>query len=87
MLIQIYTFILFGRIIFSFVRMGTGYTRNEVMDNIHKFLWFMTEPVLKPIREIIPTMRMGGGGLDLSPIIVLLVLRMLRSIIFHWVNF
>ena len=86
-LINVYIFILLGRIIMSFVRLGMGHNRNETVDNIHRFLHFMTEPILRPIRELIPAMRMGGGGIDFSPIIVLLLLRLLQSIIINWVNF
>lgn len=34
----------------------------------------VTEPVLTPVRRLLPSVRMGGMGLDLSPIIVFVVL-------------
>jgi YggT family protein len=43
---------------------------------IVRFLYRFTEPVLRPIRERIPTFQMG---LDLSPMIVLLVIYFLES--------
>jgi uncharacterized protein YggT (Ycf19 family) len=33
----------------------------------------LTEPVLAPVRQMIPPMRLGMGALDLSPLIVMLV--------------
>jgi len=86
-LINVYIIILFGRIIFSFVRAGLGHNRNQVVDNIQLFLWTMTEPLLRPVRELIPALRMGGGGIDFSPIVVLIILRLLQRIIISFVNF
>jgi len=37
----------------------------------------VTEPVLRPIRKLLPPWKMGG--LDLSPLIVVLVIYFLRS--------
>lgn len=41
----------------------------------------ITEPVLAPVRRAIPPVRMGGGALDLSTLIVAVAIGMLRSII------
>lgn len=37
----------------------------------------LTEPVLTPVRRLVPGFRMGGMGLDLSPIIVLILLQII----------
>jgi len=37
----------------------------------------VTEPVLAPVRRVLPPLRMGGIGIDLSIIVVLLVLELL----------
>jgi YggT family protein len=42
---------------------------------IVRFLYRMTEPVLRPVRRIIP---LGGIGIDFSPIIVILVIYFLK---------
>ena len=44
-------------------------------------LYAVTEPVLAPIRAMLPPMRMGGMGLDLSPMIVMLVIIVLLGFI------
>ena len=49
-------------------------TRNELVANIWRVLNQVTEPILRPIRRIIPPV----GGLDLSPIIVFLVILFLQ---------
>ncbi len=41
----------------------------------------ITDPVLTPVRQAIPPIRMGGGALDLSTIIVALAIGMVRSLI------
>jgi len=49
-------------------------TRNELVANIWRVLNQDTEPILRPIRRIIPPV----GGLDLSPIVVFLVILFLQ---------
>ncbi len=83
--INIYTFILLGRIIMSWVMMGTG--GSEFVGQIYQILYGLTEPLLAPLRSIIPTVSMGMGSLDLSPIILLILLRIARSIIYQYIYF
>jgi len=49
-------------------------TRNELVANIWRVLNQVTEPILRPIRRIIPPV----GGLDLSPIVVFLAILFLQ---------
>jgi YggT family protein len=67
--IQLYLIIVFVRIIMSWFppTPGTAYARIfEVFDRL-------TEPVLAPIRSVLPPVRMGVAALDLSPIVVFLL--------------
>jgi YggT family protein len=67
--IQLYLVIVFVRIIMSWFppTPGTTYARIfEVFDRL-------TEPVLAPIRSVLPPVRMGVAALDLSPIVVFLL--------------
>lgn len=52
-------------------------TRNQFVNSVWRVLNQITEPILKPIRRVIPPM----GGLDLSPIIVFIVIFFLQSFI------
>jgi YggT family protein len=45
------------------------------------FVYDVTEPVLRPLRNLIPPIRMGAMALDLSPIIVFIVIGILLSYI------
>lgn len=51
---------------------------NQFVNSIGAFLYNATEPVLRPIRRVLPNM----GGIDISPIIVLLIIFFIRS--FMW---
>ena len=45
------------------------------------FVYGVTEPVLRPLRNVLPPVRLGGMALDLSPIIVFIVIGILQSYI------
>ncbi len=51
--------------------------RNQVVYQISTFLDRVTDPILRPFRRIIPPL----GGVDISPIIVLLIITGVRSIL------
>ena len=69
-LLGIYSWIIFARIILSWVRVepGTG------LASVASVVYNLTEPVLGPIRAVIPPMRLGVAALDLSPLLVFLVI-------------
>jgi YggT family protein len=52
-------------------------TRNRMVWTIGDFLYRLTEPALRPIRNIMPNL----GGIDLSPLILLLLLQAARMIL------
>ncbi|CAM8632169.1 COG0762 Predicted integral membrane protein [Acidimicrobiia bacterium] len=73
--VQLFLLCLLGRIVLSwFPPSGPG-----PLESIRQVLFRITEPVLGPIRRLLPPVRMGGMGLDLSPMIVFLVLQILIS--------
>ena len=47
------------------------------MAGVYSFIYSITEPVLWPIRRLMPGIGVGGMGLDLSPIIVILLVQLL----------
>jgi len=52
-------------------------TRNQFVAGLWRVLNQITEPILRPIRRVIPPM----GGLDLSPIVVFVIIFFLQSFI------
>ena len=52
-------------------------TRNQFVASVWRVLNQVTEPILKPIRRIVPPV----GGLDLSPLIVFVIIFFLQNLI------
>jgi YggT family protein len=53
-----------------------------VLADIIEVLYAITEPFLAPIRKLIPPIAIGMGFLDLSPLILLLLLRVIREMLY-----
>lgn len=71
-----YIYVIIAAVIASWlVGFGIINSYNPVARSILRALYSLTEPVYAPIRRIIPAI----GGLDLSPLIVLLLIQFLRS--------
>ena len=80
-IIDIYTWIVIAGAIMSWlVAFGVVNTRNQVIRFVVDFLYRVTEPVLRPIRRILPNL----GGIDISPVILLLGLFFLRSLLWEY---
>jgi YggT family protein len=52
-------------------------TRNRVVWTIGDFLYRITEPALRPIRNLLPNF----GGIDISPVILILLLQAARMLL------
>ncbi|WP_372096245.1 YggT family protein [Tistrella mobilis] len=79
--IEIYTWILIASVILSWlVAFNVVNTNNQVVYAIGSFIHRITEPVLRPIRNVLPSL----GGLDLSPLILLLLLNFLKIVVNGW---
>lgn len=76
-LLDAYLIVMFARIILSWFPISP----NSGLASVYGFLYTITEPVLGPIRRIIPPLGMGGMGLDLSPLVVFFGISILRSAI------
>ncbi len=61
--------------IVSFGRLGWDHPVRKIYDALSKVI----EPILRPIRSVIPPVRIGGAALDLSPLILILGLSLLAS--------
>jgi YggT family protein len=76
--LDLYWWIIIASAIFSWLyAFNVVNSRNQFVGSIGTFLFRATEPVLAPIRRIMPNL----GGIDISPIIVLLILFFLRQFI------
>ena len=78
--LTVYTILLFVRVIISWVTMfGFRPPYSGPLRTILDLLEDVTEPVLRPLRTLIPPIRAGGVGLDLSIIIAFVILAVLRT--------
>ena len=79
--ISIYIWLLIAAAVLSWlVAFNVVNTRNQIVASIGEFLYRITEPALRPIRNFLPNL----GGIDISPVILILILLFLRQFIF-WV--
>ena len=74
-LLWLYLGAIFGRIILSWFPMEPG----SVLARVYSFVFTITEPVLGPLRRAIPPVGGGSMRIDLSPLIVLIVIRIIQS--------
>lgn len=75
-----YTIILFIRVLVSWAFLfGFRPPYSGPLRTVLDLLDDVTEPVLRPLRAMIPPIRAGGMGLDLSIIIAFVILAVLRT--------
>lgn len=65
-LLNAYLIVIFVRILMSWFPISPG----SALEGVYSVLFGVTEPVLGPVRRVIPPVRLGAGALDLSPLIV-----------------
>lgn len=76
-LLQLYTVVVFVRILLEWIRVPA----DHVVGRIRSVLAGLVDPVLRPLRRVIPPVRMGAVALDLSPIVLLVGLSIISGII------
>jgi YggT family protein len=69
--VQFYSFVVFARVILTWFPNVSR--ENPIVQFIHQ----ITEPPLKGIRQILPTM----GAMDFSPLVLLIGLHILRAVL------
>jgi YggT family protein len=77
-LITLYTYIVIANVIMSWLMaFGVINAYNPMVRSIWQGINAVTEPLLRPIRNMLPSM----GGLDISPIILLLACTFVQSVV------
>ena len=80
-LIEIFIWFLIAQAILSWlVAFNIVNTHNNIVSLIGNFLYRITEPLLKPIRKFLPDF----GGIDISPIILIILLIFFRNLLFEY---
>jgi YggT family protein len=79
--ITIYIWLLIAQAILSWLlAFGVVNRYNRAVTSIGDFLWRITDPLLRPIRSVLPDL----GGIDVSPVILILLLYFLRDLMFEY---
>jgi YggT family protein len=80
--LDIYWWIIIASAVFSWLyAFGVVNPRNQVVAAIGRSLYQLTEPALRPIRRFVPNF----GGLDVTPVILLLLVILIQQIIIRYV--
>ena len=80
--LQIYVWLLIASAVLSWlIAFNVINTRNQFVSTVWDSLYRVTEPALRPIRERLPNL----GGLDISPIILLLIIFFIQSVIVRYI--
>ena len=80
--LQIYVWLLIASAVLSWlVAFNVDNTRNPVVSTVGEFLYRITEPALRPIRSFMPNL----GGLDISPIILILIIFLIERVIVYYI--
>lgn len=76
--LNLYIFLLIAAAVLSWlVAFNVVNTRNPVVAMVGEFLYRITEPVLRPIRNMLPNF----GGVNISPIVAILVIYFIQIVI------
>ncbi|KUL93586.1 hypothetical protein DK26_22425 [Bosea sp. WAO] len=80
--LNLYVWILIASAVLSWlIAFNVVNTRNQFVASVWDFLYRVTEPALRPIRNMLPNL----GGIDISPIILLLGIFFIQSVIQRYI--
>ena len=77
-LLTLYIYVIIAAAVLSWlIAFNVVNTRHPIVAGFAEFLYRVTEPLLKPIRNFLPNM----GGIDISPIILILIIYFIQIVI------
>ena len=80
--LNLYIYIVIAAAVLSWlVAFNVVNPRNQFVAMIGDFLYRITEPVLRPIRNMLPNL----GGIDISPIVLFLIIILIQRIIGYYI--
>jgi YggT family protein len=80
--LDLYVYLLVASAILSWlIAFNVVNTRNQFVSSVAEFLYRITEPALAPIRSVMPNL----GGLDISPIILILIIMLIQRVITYYI--
>jgi YggT family protein len=73
--LEVYIWLLIAAAVLSWlIAFNVVNTRNQAVAMVGDFLYRITEPALRPIRNMLPNL----GGIDISPVILILIIIFIR---------
>ncbi len=79
--INLYTWVLIINVIFSWlIAMNIFNTQNRIIIAVYYGTKKLTDPLLNPIRNFLPNL----SGIDLSPVVLILILYFIRNLLFEY---
>jgi len=82
LVLDLYTWVVIAAAVFSWLyAFNVVNPRNQIVAMIGDVLYKLTEPVIRPIRKVMPNL----GGIDLSPVVLLLLIFLIQNIIIRYV--
>ncbi len=82
LVLNLYVWVIIASAIFSWLyAFNVVNPRNQFVSMIGQALYSLTEPLLRPIRRFLPAF----GGLDLSPVVLLLGVFLVQNIIIRYI--
>ena len=81
-ILGIYVWILIASVVYSWLlQFGILQAHNPTVRMVGDFLYRVTEPVLRPIRNVMPNL----GGIDISPVILILIIILIEKLIYYYI--
>ena len=82
LVLDLYIWLLIAAAVLSWlIAFNVVNTRNQFVAMVVDFLYRITEPVLRPIRNMLPSL----GGIDVSPVVLILIIILIKDIIVRYI--
>jgi YggT family protein len=82
LVLDLYIWLLIAAAVLSWlVAFNVVNSRNQFVAMLGDFIYRVTEPVLRPIRNMLPSL----GGIDVSPVVVILIIILIKDIIVRYI--
>ena len=82
LVLDLYIWLLIAAAVLSWlVAFNVVNSRNQFVAMLGDFIYRVTEPVLRPIRNMLPSL----GGIDVSPVVVILIIILINDIIVRYI--
>ena len=77
-LLTLYIYVLVAAAVMSWlIFFNVVNPRNQFVSQVAEFLYRITEPVLRPVRNVLPNL----GGIDISPIVVIIIIWFIQIVV------